>query len=257
MILDDIITHKKLEVAQVKKNIPLRQIISVANRSSPAIDFISLHTRTSGIKIISEVKKASPSQGVIREDFNHLSIAREYEDAGAFAISVLTDGKFFGGDLSFLSDIRPHCGIPLLRKDFTVDIYQIYEARCHGADLVLLIAAVLSRVEIEEYIDLAHTLGMNCIVEVHNEKELETAVLCGSKIIGINNRDLRTFSVSLDVSKILAPMVPEGTVTISESGISSPDDMAELCACGVDTFLIGETFMKEKRPGAALRRFLN
>ncbi len=257
MILDEIIAHKKLEVAEAKKNISLRQMAVAAECSPKAIDFTAVHSRTPGIKIISEVKKASPSRGVIRENFDHLSIACEYEDAGAFAISVLTDARFFGGDISFLSDVRAHCGVPLLRKDFTTDSYQIYEARCHGADLVLLIAAVLSRVEIDEYIDLARTLGMNCIVEVHNEKELETAVLCKSGIIGINNRDLRTFNVSLDVSRTLVPMVPEGTVVISESGISSPGDMAELHACGVDTFLVGETFMKERSPGDALRRFLS
>ena len=256
MILDDIVAHKRKELKEVKKKLPLKELVSVAAESPPAINFVALHAKTPGVKIISEIKKASPSKGVIRDDFDHLSIAREYEDSGAFALSVLTDRKFFGGDISYLSDIRAHSALPILRKDFTIDLYQVYEARCHGADLVLLIVAVLDRGQIEEYLSLARSLGMNCIVEVHGERELETAVLAGSEIIGINNRDLRTFDVSLDVSKRLSGMVPEGKIIISESGISSVENMAGLLACGIDTFLIGETFMKAKSPGEALRGFL-
>lgn len=256
MILDDIVAYKRQELEEVKKRLPLEELVSAAAETSPAIDFADLHARTPGVKIISEIKKASPSKGVIRDDFDHFSIAREYEDSGAFALSVLTDRKFFGGDISYLSDIRAHSALPILRKDFTIDPYHIYEARCHGADLVLLIVAVLDRGEIEEYLSLAHSLGMNCIVEVHGESELETALLAGSEIIGINNRDLRTFDVSLDTSKRLSAMVPEGKILISESGISSVEDMDGLMACGIDTFLIGETFMRAESPGEALRGFL-
>ena len=256
MILDDIVAHKRQELKEAKKRLPLGELVSAAAEVSPAIDFADLHAKTQGVKIISEIKKASPSKGVIRDDFDHFSIAREYEDSGAFALSILTDRKFFGGDISYLSDIRANSALPILRKDFTIDPYQVYEARCHGADLVLLIVAVLDRGEIEEYLSLARSLGMNCIVEVHGERELETAVLAGSEIIGINNRDLRTFDVSLEVSKRLSGMVPEGKILISESGISSVEDMAGLMACGIDTFLIGETFMKAESPGEALRGFL-
>ena len=256
MILDDIVAHKRQELKEAKKKLPLKELVSVAAESPPAIDFTALHAKTPGVKIISEIKKASPSKGVIRDDFDHFSIAREYEDSGAFALSVLTDRKFFGGDISYLSDIRAHSALPILRKDFTIDPYQIYEARGHGADLVLLIVAVLDRRQIEEYLSLARSLGMSCIVEVHGERELETALLAGGEIIGINNRDLRTFDVSLDVSKRLSGMVPEGKIIISESGISSVENMAGLLDCGIDTFLIGETFMKAKSPGEALRGFL-
>lgn len=256
MILDDIVAHKRQELKEAKKRFPLGELVSAAAEVSPAIDFADLHAKTQGVKIISEIKKASPSKGVIRDDFDHFSIAREYEDSGAFALSILTDRKFFGGDISYLSDIRANSALPILRKDFTIDPYQVYEARCHGADLVLLIVAVLDRGEIEEYLSLARSLGMSCIVEVHGERELETAVLAGSEIIGINNRDLRTFDVSLEVSKKLSGMVPEGKILISESGISSVEDMAGLMACGIDTFLIGETFMKAESPGEALRGFL-
>ena len=256
MILDDIVAYKKQELEEAKKKLPLGELVSAAAATPPAIDFLDLHAKTPGVKIISEIKKASPSKGVIRDDFDHFSIAREYEASGAFALSVLTDRKFFEGDISYLSDIRAHSELPILRKDFTIDPYQVYEARCHGADLVLLIVAVLDRGEIEEYLSLARSLGMNCIVEVHGEEELETALLAGSEIIGINNRDLRTFDVSLDVSKRLSGMVPEGKILISESGISSVEDMAGLMDFGIDTFLIGETFMKAKSPGEALRGFL-
>ena len=256
MILDDIVAYKRQELKEAKKKLPLGELVSAAAEVSPAVDFAGLHARTPGVKIISEIKRASPSRGVIRDDFDHFSIAREYEDSGAFALSVLTDRRFFGGDISYLSDIRTRSALPILRKDFTIDPYQVYEARCHGADLVLLIVAVLDRGRIEEYHSLARSLGMNCIVEVHGEEELETALLAGSEIIGINNRDLRTFDVSLDTSRRLSGMVPEGKIIISESGISSVRDMEGLMACGIDTFLIGETFMKAESPGEALRGFL-
>ena len=256
MILDDIVAYKRRELEEAKKKLPLKELVSAAAEASPAIDFVDLHAKTPGVKIISEIKKASPSRGIIRDDFDHFSIAREYEDSGAFALSVLTDRKFFKGDISYLSDIRAHSALPILRKDFTIDPYQIYEARCHGADLVLLIVAILNRGEIEEYMSLSRSLGMNCIVEIHGERELETALLAGSEIIGINNRDLRTFDVSLDVSKRLSGMVPKGKILISESGISSVEDRDGLMACGIDTFLIGETFMKARSPGEMLRGFL-
>ena len=256
MILDDIVAHKREELKEAKKKVPLAELVSAASDAGPAIDFTALHAKTSGVKIISEIKRASPSRGVIRDDFDHISIAREYEASGAFALSVLTDRRFFGGDISYLSDVRDHSALPILRKDFTIDPYQIYEARCHGADLVLLIAAVLDRTEMEEYLSLSRSLGMNCIVEVHGERELETALGVGSEIIGINNRDLRTFEVSLDISRRLCSMVPEGKILISESGISSVEDMAGLVDCGIDTFLIGERFMRAESPGNALRGFL-
>ena len=256
MILDDIIVHKRLEVAEAKKKVPVSELMSAASERPKAIDFISLHQKTPGVKVISEIKKASPSRGIIREDFDHLSIAGEYEASGAFALSVLTDREFFKGQILYLSEIRAQSALPILRKDFTVDSYQIYEARCFGADVVLLIAAVLSRGEIEEHLELARSLGMCCVVEVHDEKELETALLSRSEIIGINNRDLRTFNVSLDVSRRLKEMIPKEKIVISESGISSPEDISGLVSCGIDTFLVGETLMKAQSPGAALRGLL-
>ena len=256
MILDDIVSNAREELREKKRRVSLRELASAAADMPPPLDFAALHARTPGVKIIAEIKKASPSRGVIREDFDHLSIAAEYEEAGAFGLSVLTDAKFFQGDASHLSDVRERSSLPLLRKDFTVDAYHVYEARCLGADLVLLIAAVLGPGRTGEYLGLADSLGMSCVVEVHREEELETALSAGARIIGINNRDLRDFSVSLDVSKRLGRMVPEDRIAISESGISSPEDMAELASAGVDTFLVGETLMRSGSPGAALRGLL-
>ena len=256
MILDDIVANAREELREKKRRVSLRDLASAAADMPAPLDFAALHARTPGVKIIAEIKKASPSCGVIREDFDHLSIAAEYEEAGAFGLSVLTDAKFFQGDASYLSDVRERSRLPLLRKDFTVDAYHVYEARCLGADLVLLIAAVLGGGRMEEYLGLARSLGMGCVAEVHCGEELETALSAGAEIVGINNRDLRDFSVSLDVSKKLAREVPEGKIVISESGISSPEDVAELAAAGIDTFLVGETFMKSESPGAALRGLL-
>ena len=257
MILDDIVSNAKRELEEKKRRVSLKELASMAADMPPSLDFAALHARTPGVKIIAEIKKASPSRGVIREDFDHLSIAAEYEEAGAFGLSILTDAKFFQGDVSYLSEVRERSGLPILRKDFTVDAYHVYEARCLGADLVLLIAAVLGAGEIEEYLGLAGSLGMSCVVEVHGEEELETALSAGARIIGINNRDLRDFSVSLDVSKKLGRMVPEDRIAISESGISSPQDIAELASAGIDTFLVGETLMKSESSGAALRGLLS
>lgn len=256
MILDEIVSNTKRELERKKSLVPLADLVSMSRNCPPVVDFAAIHGKTPGIKIISEIKKASPSRGLIRRDFDHLSIAEEYEESGAFALSILTDGKFFAGDISYLSDIRKRSKLPLLRKDFTVDPYHVYEARCHGADIVLLIAAVLGRGEMEEYMGLARSLGMRCVVEVHDESELETAIEAGAEIIGINNRDLRDFTVSLDVSKRLGAMVPEEKIVISESGISRADDIEELLENGIDTFLVGETLMRAPSPGAALRNLL-
>ncbi|NIP29698.1 MAG: indole-3-glycerol phosphate synthase TrpC, partial [Candidatus Dadabacteria bacterium] len=228
MILDEIIDYKKEELKEVKLNLTLSEIKSRIKDLDDPLDFIKLNKSCSGNKIISEIKKASPSKGIIREDFNHIELAKEYQEAGAFAISVLTDKKFFMGNITFLSDIRKITNIPLLRKDFTIDPYQIYEARCFGADVILLIVAALDLTEIKEYMDIAKFLGMNSIVEVHTEQELQTALDARSEIIGINNRDLKTFEVSLDVSIELSKFIPDDIIVVGESGISNKEDIKRL-----------------------------
>ncbi len=256
MILDDIIAHKKEELKISKKKLPLGDLETKIKNLEPPIDVIDKHQSMSGVKIIAEIKKASPSKGVIRKDFNYLEIAKDYESAGAFALSVLTDKKFFQGELSYLSDIKKICSIPLLRKDFTIDPYQIYEARYYGADLILLIVAALEFVQIKEFLNITRSLGMSAIVEVHTEDELDIALKANSKIIGINNRDLKTFNVSLDVTKNLSREIPDNKIVIAESGISSRNDIDQLSAFGIETFLIGESFMRADKPGEKLKQLL-
>ncbi|MGH7885601.1 MAG: indole-3-glycerol phosphate synthase TrpC [Thermodesulfobacteriota bacterium] len=256
MILDDIISYKKAELIESKSKFPISALESEIKNLKAPVNFLERHSDNSGVKIIAEIKKASPSKGIIREDFNHINIARDYEDSGAFALSVLTDKKFFMGDLAYLQDIRKVTSVPLLRKDFTVDAYQIYEARYYGADLVLLIAAALEPEIIKEFLLITDSLGMGAIVEVHTEKELEVALKSDCKIIGINNRDLKTFKVSLEVTKNLFRLIPKDKIVIAESGITSREDIEYLGGLGIDTFLIGECFMKAEKPGEKLKTFL-
>ena len=256
MILDDIIENKKIEVDFAYSNFPLKDLQSALKDRPRPKDFYDLAINHSGLKIIAEVKKASPSKGVICENFNPVEIARNYENNGAFAISVLTDEKFFQGKLEYLSDISSEVDIPVLRKDFTIDPYQIFEARYYGADLVLLIASVLETTQLKEFLDITHSLGMNAIVEVHNAMELEKSLEVQSKIIGINNRDLKTFEVSLSTTEQLSKQIPEGQLIISESGIHSKADIEMLVDLGITTFLIGESFMNSEDPGEKLRTLI-
>ncbi|MDR3666714.1 MAG: indole-3-glycerol phosphate synthase TrpC, partial [Ignavibacteriaceae bacterium] len=206
--------------------------------------------------IIAEIKKASPSKGIICKEFNHRSIAREYTDAGAAAISVLTDKVFFQGDISFISDIRTDVSIPILRKDFIIDSYQLAEAKAFGADAVLLIAAALGKNQLRELYDEAYATGLESLVEVHNEKELESLDLSRVKIVGINNRNLEDFSIDLDTSVRLAAMIPPGITIVSESGISMREDIEILLENGIQAVLVGEGLMRSANPGEALRAIL-
>ncbi|MCL2101245.1 MAG: indole-3-glycerol phosphate synthase TrpC [Fibromonadales bacterium] len=199
--------------------------------------------KQSGISFICEVKKASPSKGVIAENFPWLQIAKEYEDAGASAISVLTEPEFFKGKDEYLQNIAKEVRIPVLRKDFTIDEFQIYEAKFLGASAVLLICAILENEKLKSYIELAHSIGLSALVEVHNETETENALNAGARIIGINNRDLKTFNVDLKTTERLCKLIPSGIIKISESGIKTAQDMQFLETCGIDVVLIGESFM--------------
>ena len=257
MILDDIIEHKKIELQSSIQSLPLKEIEQQLSQLPDSKDFYKLATQSSGIKIIAEVKKASPSKGIIAREFDPVRIAKSYEDNGAFAISVLTDSKFFEGKLEYLSEIREAVQLPLLRKDFTIDPYHIFEARLYGADLVLLIVAVLDLTRIREYLDVTHSLGMNAVVEVHDSEELDTALEAGSKIIGINNRDLKTFEVDIKTTEDLYAQIPPDVVVISESGISNTADIKRLSDLGISTFLIGEHFMSSPDPGEMLGQFIS
>ncbi len=257
MILDDIVEYKNGELKKSKEQLPLSELEKKLDGLTLPLDFYNLATSDSSIKVISEIKKASPSKGIICENFDPVRIARSYKDNGASAISILTDEKFFQGSLNYLSEIRKEVNIPLLRKDFTIDPYHIFEARLYGADIVLLIAAILDKDRIKEYLGIVDSLNMNAIVEVHNRDELEIALDTGCRIIGINNRNLTTFDVDLSTTVELIKYIPEDVLVISESGISNPDDIRMLRNSGVNTFLIGESFMKSSDPGIKLREYID
>jgi indole-3-glycerol phosphate synthase len=256
MILDEILKNKRIEVERAKRSYSLNLISSRIESVQPPRDFHKSIKSDGGVKIIAEIKCASPSKGILRENFNPPQIAKSYAHNGASAVSVLTDKRFFKGDLTYLRDVRDVVSVPLLRKDFIIDPYQVYEARLYGADAVLLIAGALKTKALTELLGLTHSLGMSAIVEVHSEEELEKALLAESRIIGINNRDLKTFNVSLEVSTRLMKLIPKEKVVVSESGISSSEDIRRLKDEGIYTFLIGEMFMKASDPGEELKSLI-
>ncbi len=226
-----------------------------ARAARPVRDFVAA-LQGQGPRIIAEVKKASPSKGVIREDFDPVALALEYEAHGAAALSVLTEEKFFLGSLEYLSRVSRGTGLPVLRKDFILDEIQVYEARAAGADAVLLITDILTEERLEGLMDLTGKLGMTALVEVHDREGLEKAKSAGARLIGINNRDLRTFRTDMRTTEKLAPLVPAGAKIVSESGINRPEDIRRLMKSGVTAFLIGEALAREKNAGEKLRELL-
>ncbi len=255
MILDDIIAHKKLEVDAQKQNTPLDEIKQALVDVEPVRGFKAAISAPGRVNLIAEIKKASPSRGIIRSDFDPEAIARIYQDNGAAAISVLTDRKFFQGDLSFLTMARSvTSSVSILRKDFIIDEYQIYQARLAGADAILLIAAALDLSDMKRFLDIAHSMDLDCLVEVHSEDELEAVLNTDASIIGINNRDLRTFKTDVQTTSQLMPMIPDGRIVVSESGISSRADVEFLQRCGVNAMLVGESLMKSDDIGLRIRR---
>ncbi len=246
-ILERIIQHKRGEVAQAKVRRSFAEVRRMAEESAASSRrrFRNALTAEQSVSLIAEVKKASPSKGLIRPDFDAAQLARDYVQGGAAAISVLTDENFFQGGLHDLVAVRACVDVPLLRKEFIIDPYQLYEARVHGADAALLIVAALGRTELAEFIAIAGSLKLDALVEVHTEEELEVALEAGAELVGINNRDLRTFVTTLDVTRRLAPMIPSGVTIVSESGISSAEDLREVAAVGVDAVLVGEALARE------------
>ncbi|MFC5682995.1 indole-3-glycerol phosphate synthase TrpC [Flavobacterium sp. MAHUQ-51] len=254
-ILDRIIIDKKREVELKKSIIPVSQLEASVFFGKKIIS-LSNNLRNSNSGIIAEHKRRSPSKAVINHSFSVEEVVKGYENAGACGISVLTDGKYFGGSLDDLVLARASVNIPLLRKEFIVDEYQILEAKAHGADLILLIAAVLTREEIKSLSEFAKNLGLEVLLEVHNQEELEKSIMPTLDMIGVNNRNLKTFEVSLDFSKQLADMIPNDFVKVSESGISSIEAIQELKPYGYKGFLIGENFMKTDNAGQAATEFI-
>lgn len=243
-ILDEIYQYKLSEVAENKKLVSVEQLKETILQRAPAQSFGRALKISGKINIIAEVKKASPSLGIIRKDFQPVAIAKIYESNGAAAISVLTDVKYFQGSMKYLTDIKNTVRLPILRKDFIIDSYQIYEARSAGADAILLIAALLSEEEIQSFLNTSEKLGMDCLVEVHSAVELEKVLRTKATIIGINTRDLKTFRTDLEITFQLKAMIPEDKIVVSESGIKSRSDILKLQEHGIHAVLIGETLMK-------------
>lgn len=245
MILDEIAAKTRERVSEAKRGVSPQEIRAAAESLNKNTGFPFLRAlKGEDIAFICEVKKASPSKGVIAEDFPYLQIAQDFEKAGAAAISCLTEPYWFLGSGDYLKEIAENVKIPVLRKDFTVDEYMIYEAKTLGAAAVLLICSILSERQLSEYLETAHSLGLSALVEAHNETEIETAVKVGAKIIGVNNRNLQTFSVDTENSAHLRDLVPRDRVFVSESGIQSADDIDGLRKIGADAVLIGETLMR-------------
>jgi indole-3-glycerol phosphate synthase len=251
-ILERILAAKRAEIAAARARVTEEELRAQARAAAPARDFVAA-LRAKRPAVIAEIKRASPSKGLLRENFDPAAIARSYEKAGAACMSVLTDTQFFQGSSAHLQQARAACGLPALRKDFLIDPYQAYESRALGADCVLLIAACLEDRQMRELEALALELGMAVLVEVHDANELERALILKTPLVGINNRNLRTFETRLETTLELLPRVPKDRIVITESGILAPADVARMRGAGVHTFLVGEAFMRASDPGFALR----
>jgi indole-3-glycerol phosphate synthase len=254
-ILAEIFANKRSEVAAQKVAVPLTQVLEQIQCARPPLDFARALRRDGRVALIAEVKKGSPSRGIMVQDFDPLKLASAYAANGAAAISVLTDEKYFGGSLDYLRQIAAlNLGIPLLRKEFICDLYQIYEARAAGADAILLIVAQLSDHQLNVFQSLTHKLGMTALVEVHTDYELVRALRCGAKVVGINNRNLHDFSVSLNTTRRLRPNLPPHIVAVAESGFNQPSDLAGL---NVDAILVGEALVRAENLPDKVRSLAN
>ncbi len=245
MILDEIAKATKVRIENDKKQIPLENMKQMAEKLDKNTDFpFEAALKNGDINFICEVKKASPSKGIIAEDFPYVEIARDYEAAGASCISVLTEPDFFKGSNEYLTEIKKNVNIPVLRKDFILEPYQIYQAKVIGADCILLICSLLKEETIQDYILLCDTLGISALVEAHDEAEVKSAVNAGARLIGVNNRNLKTFEIDIHNSERLRKLVPEHILFVAESGIKTPEDINTLRRASVNAVLIGETLMR-------------
>jgi indole-3-glycerol phosphate synthase len=255
VILEKIVKAKHKEVAALKEMTPLSQLEDAIGNLLPVRDFRGAISNVR-CSIIAEVKRRSPSKGRIREEFDPMQIATIYQENGAHAVSVLTDAEFFEGKAQYLSEIKKSIDLPLLRKDFVIDSYQIYETRFLGGDALLLIAGLLEQGQLGEYIQLSEIVGLAPLVEVHTQEELDKALAAGADIIGINNRDLKTFSTDIKKTLELAPLVPRDRIVVTESGINTREDIEQLMEAGIHCFLIGEALMRAEDIGGKLREFV-
>ncbi len=255
-MLDKIIAQKREEVEQRKKVATITYLQQLIARQKPALD-LAMALKGDHIRLIAEVKQASPSRGMLSPNFNPIELARTYAEGGAAAISVLTEANYFMGSIEHLAAIKEVVGLPLLRKDFIFDFYQVYESRAYGADALLLIVAILSQEQLKELVSLSHSLGLRCLVEVHNEGEVERVVHSEAEIIGINNRDLNTLSIDINMTRRLRPLIPQERIVISESGIRSKRDIEKLLKWGVDAVLVGEALVTAGDVRAKMKELLS
>jgi indole-3-glycerol phosphate synthase len=257
MILSRIIEEKRKVIEEARRLKPQEELIKEIRSLSVKSQFKKNISRPNHINLIAEIKKASPSKGILRGDFNPVKIAITYQANGASAISVLTDERFFEGKLEYVKKVRENVSIPILRKDFFIDEYQIYETVASGAEAILLISEILSIAEMMKFYNLATELGLDVLVEVHSEEDIEKAIAINASIIGINNRDLHTFKVDLGVTQRLIRLIPQNKVIVSESGIKCYEDIMFLRSLGVNAVLIGETFMEAPDIGAKIRELIH
>ena len=255
-ILEQIVQFKKKEVEETIRERPLRDLMKQADEAPPARDFVEALKAGDGIQLIAEVKKASPSKGVIRDDFDPVDIAKKYATAGASCISVLTDSEYFQGSLDYLTAIRDEVQVPLLRKDFIIHPYQVYESRVAGADAILLIAECLSRQELRGLTQLTNDLGMQTLIELYDRRNLENVLNTGTEMVGVNNRDLKSFEVDLEHTVRLSKDIPPGKIVIGESGIFTRGDALMLQENGIHAMLVGESLMLQQDVSTAVKTLL-
>lgn len=257
-MLQQILDHKRHEVQQQMEQVPMEELQVQAENMPPCRDFAAAIKKSSGVQVIAEVKHRSPSKGLLRENFNPVELAVCYAQAGAAAISVLTDNRFFGGRLQYLEEIKKNVSLPLLRKDFIIHPYQMYQSKVRGADAVLLIVAALDDEELSKLHNQARLLGMTALVEVHDEIELQRALDIGANIIGINNRNLSTFVTDINTTyKLMQSIKEQGITVVSESGISTSEDMANMARHNINAVLVGEALVTSPDPGLILSQLLS
>ena len=254
-ILDELAAFAKKRVEEDKANISIDELKEKCADIKGREHIFYDRLKSDGLSFICEIKKASPSKGIISEDFSYLDIARQYENAGADCVSCLTEPSRFLGSDKIFAEIRAEIDTPMIRKDFTVDEYQIYQAKCLGADAVLLICALLGKDKIEKYLDICDELKIDALVEAHNEAEIKDAVAVGARIIGVNNRNLKDFSVDISNAKRLREAVPKSCIYVAESGVKDADDIAAIAKSGADAVLVGEAFMRADDKAAMLKSF--
>jgi indole-3-glycerol phosphate synthase len=254
-MLGKIVDYKKEELKRTKKAVPVSGLEARIARRAEPLDFAAA-LKGDGVSLITEIKKASPSKGVLIRNFDPSALARAYADNGAAAVSVLTESRYFGGHIDHLAEVREAVDIPLLRKDFIFDPYQVYESQAFGADALLLIVAILKQEQLDELLALSRELGLSCLVEVHNESEIERALQSGAQIIGINNRNLNTFKVDFNTTQRLRRLIPADKIVVSESGVSSRQDIDNLKNLGVNAALVGEALLTAADMKAKLKELV-